>query len=88
MSTRISRRTACGLLIGGCVASVQPAPSLAAVSGGKWSDGLPRVRPEAEGIDPRLVLEFLADAEATGANLQSEIRIFAVCGSKTVVKPF
>ena len=71
MSTRISRRTACGLLIGGCVASVQAARSLAAASGGKWSDGLPRVRPEAEGLDPRLVLAFLADAEATGLELHS-----------------
>ena len=69
--SQVSRRTAVGLLIGGCAASVRPSVAWARASGTTSLDGLPRVSPESEGVDARVILAFLSDVQAAGIELHS-----------------
>ena len=61
----ISRRGFCQLGSGGAVALLLPTACAAERDG----DGLPRARPESQGIDPAAILAFLDEVAASGLEL-------------------
>jgi len=69
---RISRRRFAALALG-APAGLLALPGLATASTGSAvrPDGLPRNRPEAQGVDPRAILAFLDEVKAAGLELHS-----------------
>ncbi|MFM0742195.1 serine hydrolase [Paraburkholderia xenovorans] len=73
----ISRRGTLRLLLGGTAATLLPFEARAFAAGSSpkksqnpaVSDGLPRSRPEAQGISPDAILAFLDDARSSGFEL-------------------
>jgi CubicO group peptidase (beta-lactamase class C family) len=71
---RLSRRASLQLLLGGCAVAMAPSGldwSIAQAQSGGLSDGLPRCRPEDQGIAPRAILDFLNDADQNGFEMHS-----------------
>src|SRR5687768_15110765 len=62
----ISRRGFCQLASGSTFALLLPT---GCSSASRESDGLPRARPEAQGIDPTAILAFLDEVAAAGLEL-------------------
>lgn len=71
---RLSRRSFAGMTLCGTAGLLLPnltacrSPGAPAVSA---ADGLPRSRPEAQGVEPRAILAFLDEVQAAGLELHS-----------------
>lgn len=74
-SLTFSRRSFTGLLLGGGVGMIALPGLGGCLSAGAGTisaiDGLPRARPEAEGVDPGAILAFLDEVKAAGLELHS-----------------
>lgn len=64
---------ASGLLLDGCGRSVGPSLSGVAPVGraARWSDGLPRSAPEAQGVSSQAIIDFLRDVGSANLELHS-----------------
>ena len=71
---RLSRRSSLQLFLGGCAVALAPAGldwSVALAQAGGVSDGLPRSRPEDQGIASSAILNFLNAADQSGFEMHS-----------------